>query len=58
MFDGDFIGDYYRQDIADQLETMLLGEKWGNDYDETIKWFNEGMRYAIMMIRHGMNQDD
>lgn len=57
MFDGDFIGDSYREEIADELENMLLSQRSPGDYDETIKWFNEGMKYAIMMIRHGMNKD-
>ena len=57
MFDGDFIGDSYRQEIADELENMLLHQRSPDDYDETIRWFNEGMKYAIMMIRHGMNNN-
>jgi len=53
MFEGDFIADYYRNFIAEELESMLLSQTRGTDYDDTIKWFNEGIKYAIMMIRHG-----
>lgn len=43
---------YYRELLAQELEDALLTENTGKDYDETIKWFNEGIRYAIMMLRH------
>ena len=50
----DLIGKYYREQIAQELEQSLFSEFAGKDYEEQTKWFNQGLRYAIILIRHGM----
>jgi hypothetical protein len=53
----DLVEEYYREYIAQELEEMMMRENQGTDYDETIKWFNQGIKYAIMMVRFGVLKD-
>jgi len=49
----DLIGNYYREQIAQELEQSLFSQYVSNEFEEQTKWFNQGLRYAIILIRHG-----
>lgn len=51
----DMIGKYYREKMAQELEESLFSKFAGNDYEQETKWFNQGLRYAIIIIRHGID---
>jgi hypothetical protein len=51
----DLIGNYYRELIAQELEQSLFSEFSGRDDEEQTKWFNQGLRYAIILVRHGID---
>lgn len=54
IHDGDQCQKYWRERFAEQLEAYAQRD-WGvaeADPDfQTVKWFREGINYALMMIR-------
>ena len=51
----DLVGAYYREQIAQEVEQALFSQFAGNEYEDQTKWFNQGLRYAIIIIRHGID---
>ena len=43
---------FYRRLFADDLESLLLPEYEHTPYSSETYWFNQGLRYAIMILRH------
>lgn len=53
MHTGDECQKFWRERFAEQLEESV-DRQWGVDDDKNLeraKWFNEGIRYALMIIR-------
>ena len=50
----DSIENYYRNIIADEIVDSMLYRTQDDENIERVKWFNEGLRYASMIARHGL----
>ena len=51
---------YWRDIFADQIENVLRSY-WPHENDADLDrnaWFREGLRYALMIIRHDVYEDN
>lgn len=51
----DSIEIYYRNLIADEITDSLLHSENDDSNIERVKWFNEGLRFAVMIARSGIH---
>jgi hypothetical protein len=46
---------YYRERVAEEIENCLYTPQDNDPVQiEQAKWFNFGLRYAVMIARHGL----
>lgn len=50
---NDGIEQYYRSLIAQDLDDSLLYYHADDDNSDRIRWFNEGLKFASMIVRNG-----
>jgi len=46
------IEKYWREKFSQEIQECIMGL----EDDDTTKWFNEGLRYASMYIRHKFDE--
>lgn len=49
---------YYREKIAQEIEDCLYAESEDKEYSDHTRWFNEGLRHAIIIARYGFGYPD
>ena len=53
----DELESYYRQIIAEEIDSCKHGKYEDDELDQQIYWFNQGIAFASMIARWGVGND-
>lgn len=51
----DSMEQFYREKVGAEIDSSLLTRLSDDTHIERIKWFNEGLRFAAMIARNGVD---
>jgi len=52
----DSMEQFYREKVGAEIDSSLLTRLSDDTNIERIKWFNEGLRFAAMIARNGVDE--